>query len=111
MNNLMRKELNLYSQEVAKMLKSNHCEILRKLEGSKDRTNNMNYQEKAKELARITSKTLVDEFVHSAIIALEIFSIEIEKTDDITCTLAFIFQAGKIEGTRKERARRKVKKE
>lgn len=37
MNNLIRKELTLDSREVAKMMEVNHWEILRKLEGSKDR--------------------------------------------------------------------------
>ena len=37
MNNLIKKELTLDSREVANMMEINHWEILRKLEGNKDR--------------------------------------------------------------------------
>lgn len=69
------------------------------------------YEEKALELRKITGKTPGEEFVNESHIALAIFLIEAqidpEEEIDPLWIIGHIFQAGKIEGIRKERARRK----
>lgn len=69
----------------------------------------LRYKENAMELRRITGQSLVVEFAKGAGIATEIALIELDKNENIdpAWVLGHVFQAGKIEGIRKERARRK----
>ncbi|MDU5081207.1 hypothetical protein [uncultured Tissierella sp.] len=79
----------------------------------------MEYKEKAIELRRITGNHLADEIYENSQIAIRIFEYRPKELEGYTaCTydnfvwmLGHIYQAGKIEGIRKERARRKVRKE
>lgn len=78
----------------------------------------MNYQEKAIELINMAKNHLANEIYENSQIAVQMYEYR-PKEEQLytTCTysnfvlmLGYIFQAGKIEGIRKERARRKVKK-
>lgn len=69
--------------------------------------NKLGYEKKALELRKITGKTPGEEFINESHIAMAIFLIESEKEKDPAWLFGHIYQAGKIEGIRKERARRK----
>lgn len=69
------------------------------------------FTERAKELSRIIEHTRMPEFKLSGDLAYEVCLNEIERTNisDIRWLLATAFQAGKIEGIRQERQRKKQK--
>ncbi|MGJ0847415.1 hypothetical protein ACR77J_12060 [Tissierella praeacuta] len=67
-------------------------------------------ENKAKELYRILEHIPIGEFSFSVDMAYLIYSMTIKKTNDFQWAIGSLYQAGKIEGIRKERARRKTKK-
>ena len=68
------------------------------------------FKNKAEELIEIIGHTFIGEYRLSMEIAHAIYLIEIEKTSELYWVLAAIYQAGKIEGMRKERKQRNSKK-
>lgn len=66
-------------------------------------------ENKAKELYRILGHIPIGEFSFSVDMAYLIYSMTIKKTNDFQWAIGSLYQAGKIEGIREERARRKAK--